>query len=152
PAGIGKSHLLADVVEHQVHASRPAILVLGSSFNDDEPWHQIIKQLDLPPNTQTKTLLGALDAAAQASNVRALVCVDALNERRGTEVWPHRLAAFLKAAESFPRVAVILSCRTTYVTHVVPESLDPSRLPRIHHEGFAENSGEAAKAYLDARG
>lgn len=152
PAGIGKSHLLADVVEHQVHAGRPAIMVLGSSFNDDEPWHQIIKQLDLPPNIQTKTLLGALDAAAQASNVRALVCVDALNERRGTDVWPHRLAAFFKAAESFPRLAVVLSCRTTYVTHVVPESLDESRLPRIHHEGFAENSGEATKAYLDARG
>lgn len=152
PAGIGKSHLLADVVEHQINAGRPAIMVLGSSFNDDEPWHQIIKQLDLPPNTQTKTLLGALDAAAQALNVRALICVDALNERRGTDVWPHRLAAFLKAAEAFPRLAVVLSCRTTYVTHVVPESLDASRLPRIHHEGFSENSGEAAKAYLDARG
>ncbi|TRO89472.1 hypothetical protein FKB34_14535 [Glycocaulis profundi] len=151
-AGIGKSHLLADIVEHQVHAGRPAILILGSSFNDDEPWHQIIKQLDLPPNTQTKTLLGALDAAAQASNVRALVCVDALNERRGTEIWPHRLAAFLKVAEAFPRVAVVLSCRTTYIAHVVPESLDASCLPRIRHEGFAENSGEAAKAYLDARG
>lgn len=152
PAGIGKSHLLADVVEHQVHAGRPAILVLGSSFNDDEPWHQIIKQLDLPPSTRATTLLGALDAAAQASNVRALVCVDALNERRGTDVWPHRLAAFLKAAECFPRLAVVLSCRTTYVSHVIPESLDASVLPRIHHEGFSENSGEAAKAYLDARG
>jgi hypothetical protein len=30
--------LLADVVEHQVHANRPAVLVLGSALIEGEPW------------------------------------------------------------------------------------------------------------------
>ena len=93
-AGIGKSHLLADIVEHQVHEVRPALLVLGSAFIDNEPWRQVLTQLDCPPTQQTKHFLGSLDAAAEAAGVRAIVCVDALNERNGLDVWPDRLAAF----------------------------------------------------------
>src|SRR4051794_16132751 len=57
--------------------------------------------------------LAALDAAAQAADVRAIVCVDAINERHGPDIWPERLAVFLKAAEAFPRVGIVLSCRST---------------------------------------
>ncbi len=152
PAGIGKSHLLADVVEHQVHEGRPALLVLGSAFIDGEPWSQILTQFDRPPTEQVKHFLGALDAAAQASNTRAIICIDALNERNGLNVWPDRLAAFLKTAETFPRIGVIVSCRSTYVPYVIPDDLGEDRLYRLSHEGFAADGGEAAKVYLDKRG
>ncbi|MGA7326954.1 MAG: hypothetical protein WBX25_21300 [Rhodomicrobium sp.] len=118
PAGVGKSHLLADVVEHQIHKGRPAIMVLGSLLIDGEPWRQIMAELDLPATQQVKHFLASLDAAAQASGSRALICVDALNERYGTDIWPSRLAAFLKAAEPFRRICVVLSCRSTYLSHV----------------------------------
>ena len=36
-AGTGKSHLLADVVEHQIATGSPALLVLGSTFVDGDP-------------------------------------------------------------------------------------------------------------------
>ncbi len=152
PAGIGKSHLLADIVEHLVHEGRPALLVLGSAFIDDEPWRQILTQFDRPPTEQVKHFLGALDAAAQASNTRAIICIDALNERNGLDVWPHRLAVFLKTAEAFPRIGVILSCRSTYVPYVIPDELGDDQLFRVNHEGFAADGGEAAKIYLDKRG
>ncbi len=152
PAGIGKSHLLADIVEHQIHEGCPAILLLGSSFRDDEPWRQILAQLDRPLGEQIKHFLGALDAAAQAAGTRALVCIDALNERHGIDIWPDRLAAFLKTAESFPRIGVILSCRLTYIQYVIPKDLDENLLIRIRHQGFAADGGQAAKIYLDKRG
>lgn len=152
PAGIGKSHLLADVVEFQIHEGRPSILVLGSSFIDDEPWKQILNQLDRPTTEQINHFLGSMDAAAQASEARALICIDALNERNGIDVWPHRLASFLKTVEAFPRVGVILSCRTTYVPYVIPDSLVEDQLYRVKHEGFAADGGKAAKVYLDKRG
>jgi hypothetical protein len=152
PAGIGKSHLLADVVEHQIHERRPALLVLGSAFIDGEPWRQILTQLDRPPTEQVKHFLGALDAAAQAADTKAIICIDALNERNGLDVWPHRLAAFLKTAEPFPRVGIILSCRSTYVSYVVPDKLGEDQLSRVNHEGFAADGGEAAKTYLNKRG
>ena len=152
PAGIGKSHLLADIVEHHLHEDRPALLLLGSAFVDNEPWPQIRDQLDRSPTEQFKHFLGSLDAAAQAAGTRAIVCIDALNERNGIDVWPQRVAAFLNTFDAFPRVGVILSCRSTYVRYVIPDELDEDRLFRVDHKGFAANGGEAAKIYLDKRG
>lgn len=151
-AGTGKSHLLADVVEHQIHSNRPALLVLGGALIEGEPWSQIMAQLGLAPDLQAKHFLGSLDAAGQAAGVRAIICIDAINERHGTDIWPDRLAAFLKMAEPFPHVSIVLSCRSTYVQHVVPDSLDEDRLARVHHQGFAERGGEAANVYLAKRG
>ncbi len=151
-AGIGKSHLLADIVEHHLHVGGPALLLLGDAFVDNELWPQIRDQLDLPPTEQFKHFLGSLDAAAQAVGMRALVCIDALNERNGIDVWPQRLAAFLRAFKAFPRVGVILSCRSTYVPYVIPDDLDEDRLFPVEHGGFAVRGGEAAKVYLDKRG
>jgi hypothetical protein len=150
-AGSGKSHLLADVVEHQVHAGRPAILVLGSAFVEGDPWRQVMAQLDLAPDLQVKHFLASIDAAAQAEGVRALICIDAINERHGLDIWPDRLAAFLKTAEPFTHVCVVLSCRSTYVEHVVPD-IDERQLTRIEHHGFADRGGEAANVYLAKRG
>lgn len=152
PAGIGKSHLLADVVESQTHEGHPALLVLGSKFNDSEPWRQILHQLDRPPTEQIKHFLGSMDAAAQAAGVRALICIDALNERNGLDVWPDWLTSFLKTVEFFPRIGVILSCRSTYVPYVIPDSLGDGQLLRVEHGGFAGDGGSAAKVYLDKRG
>jgi hypothetical protein len=151
PAGIGKSHLLADVVEHQIQAGKPAIMILGSSLSNDEPWHQIIRHLDLPPTYQIKHFLGALDSAAEARGVRAIICVDAINERHGHDIWPTHIVAFLKTIEPFPRVCVALSCRSTYKEYVIPTSLKLN-LPELQHLGFGGNSGAAAKVYLTKRG
>ena len=152
PAGIGKSHLLADIVEHHLHEGGPALLLLGGKFVDNEPWPQIRDQLDRPPTEQFKHFLGSLDAAAQAAGKKAIVCIDALNERNGIDVWPERLPAFLRTFESFLHVSVILSCRSTYVPYVIPYDLDEDQLFRVDHRGFAANGGEAAKVYLDKRG
>ena len=151
PAGIGKSHLLGDIVEHHLQAGGPALLFLGSMFVDDEPGRQILARLDRPPTEHFRHMLGALDAAAQMANVRTIVCIDALNERHGIDIWPHRLAALLTTFRDFPRVGVVLSCRSTYVPYVLPEQMD-NHLFRVNHEGFAGDAGEAAKAYLDKRG
>ena len=152
PAGIGKSHLLADIVEHHLHEGGPALLLLGGEFVDNALWPQIRDQLDCPPTEQFKHFLGSLDAAAQAVGMRAIVCIDALNERNGIDVWPDRLLGFLNSIEAFPRVGVIVSCRSTYVRYVIPDDLDEDRLFRVVHEGFAADGGEAARVYLDKRG
>jgi hypothetical protein len=151
-AGTGKSHLLADVVEHQVGSGFPGILVLGSAFVDGEPWRQILAQLDLPSTLQTKHFLAAIDAAAQAVGVRAIICVDAINERNGIDVWSSRLSSFLKEVEPFPHVAIVLSCRSTYVQYIIPNAIPNTVLYRINHAGFAGKASEAAKVYLDKRG
>ena len=130
PAGIGKSHLLADVVSHHLEKGGPAVLLLGGAFVDGEPWPQIRERLDRPATERFRHFLGALDAAAQAAEARALVCIDALNERHGSDVWPERLPAFLEEFRAFPRVCAVLSCRSTFVPHVIPDTLGSDSLSR----------------------
>ena len=59
PAGIGKSHLLADVVRHHLDQNGPAALLLGGAFVDGEPWPQIRDRLDRPSTEQFRLLAAA---------------------------------------------------------------------------------------------
>jgi len=146
PAGIGKSHLLAEFGHQQVEQGRPFILVLTGTLTERDPWEQIRVQLDLS-SVGTSEFLGALDAAAEASGGRAVLAVDALNEGHGIPLWAPRVLAFIAAIQRFPRLAVALTVRETY-RHFLP--LDGIDL--IEHPGFAGRAGEAMKAYLDKRG
>lgn len=149
-AGVGKSHLLADVAEHHITRGFPAILMLGGTFSDADPWRQIAEQLGLT-STPPDAILGALDAAAEAAGTRALVMIDAINERNGVAVWSERLAAFLAVADRFSHVALLVSCRTTFVPYIVRD-VDAATLPQLEHPGFAGRAAEAARRYLDQRG
>lgn len=148
-AGSGKSHLLADTCAHQLAAGRPALMILGGTLADDEPWSQILKGVDLPRHLEVSQFLGALNAAGESVGVRTLIAIDALNEKNGQAIWPERLAGLLHDIEQFPWITVVLSCRTTYLELVVPDTLDAAKLPRIEHRGFSV--GEV-RAYLRQRG
>lgn len=149
-AGVGKSHLLADVAQHHITHGFPAVMVLGGSFVDGEIWRQVGDQLGLT-NVSPDELLGALDAAGEAAGTRALIIIDAINERGGIEIWKERLTAFLATADRFQHVAVVLSCRTTFLPYIVAD-IDEDVLPRLPHPGFAGRAAEAAQHYLDQRG
>ena len=149
PAGVGKSHLFGDAVDHQVAQGRPAVLILGGTLVDDEPWTQIVKQLGL--SIPVETFLGAMDAAAESAGTRAVIFVDAINERHGIAIWSEQLAAFLRTIEPFPRVAVALSCRSTYLPYILRDG-PREDLPQLEHVGFAGRAAEAARVYLDRRG
>ncbi|WP_439528000.1 hypothetical protein [Pannonibacter sp.] len=149
-AGVGKSHLFGDAAEYQIEQGWPALLLLGGSFVDGDPWSQILAALGLQNRTSDE-FLGALDAAGQASGTRAVIFIDAINERHGIDLWPARLAAFLKAIEPYPHIGVALSCRTAYLPYIAPSDAHLADLSRIEHAGFAGNP-EAANAYLDRRG
>ena len=149
--GVGKSHLFGDVAEHQLEHGYPVLLVTTGTLVEDDPWRQILDQFDLT-QFSVREFLGALDAAAQAAGVRALLLIDALNERHGIDLWRTRLSSFLQSIERFPRVAVAVSCRSSYLPYVIPPELSEQVLPRVEHHGFAGRAGEAARLYLEKRG
>ena len=146
PGGIGKSHLVADFGHKQLEAARPFILILSGSLTDGDPWEQIRGQLDLAQVTNAN-FLGALDAAAEAADCRAVLAIDALNERHGIALWETRLFGFIRLVQKFPRLALVLTIRSTYFRF-----LPLKELARVVHPGFAGHAGAAAKAYLDRRG
>jgi hypothetical protein len=147
--GRGKSHLLADACRHQVEAGRPALLVIAHLVKDADPWREIVNLLDLPTHVRAEEFLSALDTAAKAQGVRALVVIDGINEHDGQRIWSRRLASFLHDAERYRSVSVVLSCRTTYIDVTVPPELDEKRLPRLEHRGF---SSADAEKFLDLNG
>ena len=150
--GSGKSHLLADVVDYQITQGFPAILILGSQLTDAEPWRQIATQLDISGSQKIDEVLGALDSMAQAKGINALICVDALNERHGNEIWPSRLATFLSVANPYPNIRVVVSCRTPDMPFIIPEEISEDDLFKIEHLGFGDTYGQAAKRYIENRG
>lgn len=146
PGGIGKSHLIADFGHKQIKAGRPFLLVLSGSLTDGDPWEQIRGQLDLA-QVATNDFLGALDAAAEAAGCRAVLAIDALNERHGIALWETRLPGFVQQVKQFPRLALVLTIRCTYYSLLPLKDLE-----HVVHRGFAGHAEAAAKAYLDRRG
>lgn len=145
-AGIGKSHLVADFGAKQLELARPFILVLTGTLTETDPWEQIRGQLDLA-QVSTNEFLGALDAAAEAAGCRSVLVIDALNERHGVDLWETRLQGFIAQIQRFPRLALVLTVRDTYVQYLPLKGLE-----HLVHHGFAGHAGAAAKAYLDGRG
>jgi hypothetical protein len=145
-AGIGKSHLVADFGAKQLELARPFILILTGTLTEADPWGQIRGQLDLA-QVNTNEFLGALDAAAEAAGCRSVLAIDALNERHGVDLWETRLQGFIAQIQRFPRLALVLTVRDTYLEYLPLEGLE-----HMVHRGFAGHAGAAAKAYLDRRG
>ena len=146
-AGTGKTHLLCDVAYQRVTKDRPTVLLMGQRFiSTDEPWTQALQQLDL--NTlSVEEFVGAIETAAQASNCRALVLIDALNEGSGRFIWPSHLAAFLAHLERSPWIGVVLSIRTSYEESLIPEEVH-ARAVVVTHTGFTEHEYDATQTFF----
>ena len=145
--GTGKTHLLCDFAKRRVQSQLPTILLMGQRFlSGDDPWVQLLQQLDMPM-ASAEECVGALEAAAQASNCRALVMIDALNEGNGVALWHTNLSSFLARLERSPWIGVILSLRSSYERDVIPEDVR-QRAAHVTHHGFGEHEYDAVKTFF----
>ena len=150
-AGTGKTHLLCDFARRRIESGAPTILLMGQRFvSKGTPWIQVLQQLDLQ-GVRVEEFVGALEAAAQAAESRALVIVDALNEGEGRSIWPNDLAAFLTSFENSPWIAVLLSVRTEYEEFIIPEEVRTRGVSLIHH-GFGDVEYEATQTFFSYYG
>ncbi|TNB98538.1 AAA family ATPase [Pseudomonas jessenii] len=147
-AGTGKSHLLADVCDFAIEEGRPAVMILGGSLPDGDPWHEILTSLGLK-DIRPSEFLSALNAAGQAVGGRSILMIDALNERNGQEIWPDRLAGLVHEVRGYEWITLVLSCRSSYEESVIPTELGEDELPRVTHKGFTLRQ---AREYLSKRG
>ena len=146
-AGTGKTHLLCDFAKSRIDAQLPTVLLMGQRFlSEDDPWVQLAQQLDLT-GASTEQIAGALEAAAQASDCRALVMIDALNEGNGRKIWPAHLSSFLARLENFPWIGVVLSVRSSYEDLVVPKNVR-ERAAIVIHYGFEGHEYDATRTFF----
>ena len=145
--GTGKTHLLCDYARRRLDAGAPTVLLMGQRFTDvSEPWNQARQHLGMHA-VEIEEFVGALEAAAQVSNSRALVIIDALNEGRGLDIWPSHLSTFLARLESSPWIGVVLSVRTTYQNDIIPQEFR-DRVASLTHVGFAGHEYEAVQTFF----
>lgn len=146
--GTGKTHLCLDAADRALQEGRPALALFGGRFGVDDLWASFSEQLGLPP-LGAEVLLGALEAAAEASSLhgrRFVVMLDALNDTKTQDYWADRLPALTAEFAERPLLALLVSCRDTYLDYVDP---DNRRAGFEHvHPGFAGREFEATQKYF----
>lgn len=149
-AGAGKSHLLADQVHEHIKGGYPAFLVLGQSIvTPQSPEEGILRWCD-SSTTTFGAFLGSLQSAALATGRPAIIAIDAINESVNANHWRDSLLALVAQIKNFDRLALIVSCRSTYRRYCAPDPI--SDFVTVEHRGFDEDAAKAVKVYLDRHG
>ena len=145
-AGTGKTHLLCDIAHRRLAEGCPTVLLMGQSFTSDgAPWPQAAELLDASDSSAAE-FVGALECAAQAAGVRALVLIDALNEGKGLSVWQTHLPGFLAHFARSDWVGVVLSIRSSY-DELIPEVVREDAVVATH-QGFGGRSYDAMRSFF----
>ncbi|NGY37651.1 ATP-binding protein [Flavobacterium petrolei] len=153
-AGIGKSHLFADVVKTRSEKQQKSLFLLGENFsNRDLPWTQILRNQLRINGIDELVFLSALNAQAESAQTRTVIFIDAINEGEGVSIWPNRLKSFIDSVKSFPWLGLVLSLRSSYERLMAPDAqFDESVILKVKHEGFANYEYEATKRFFDFYG
>jgi len=148
-AGIGKSHLIADIIKIRNEQEYSSLLLLGENFSsNDMPWTQILNN-QLRIKIDEFIFLGALNAKAESKQSRIIIFIDAINEGQGRSIWPSRLKAFINSFHHYPWLGLVMSLRSSYINLIAPENIiDPSLLVRVRHGGFAGVEYEASNYFF----
>lgn len=147
-AGVGKSHLLADIAKKREERNQYSILLLGQHFTDEEPWSQIKKQLQL--KCDIDIFLSVFNSKAEACQNRILILIDAINEGEGKKLWYNYIAGFIERIKKYKYLGVVFSVRTSYENIIIPESLiENKELVKVEHKGFENYEYEASKLFFE---
>jgi hypothetical protein len=148
-AGVGKSHLLADVIESRIAAEYPSLFLLGPQLTtDDSPWVQILKRLQLN-NTSTE-FLEKLNLYGQKKGKRFLIFIDAINEGNGNKFWGDNINSFVDEIKRFDWLGLIMSVRSTYKDITISnKQVARNNFETYEHQGFKNVEMEAVNLFYE---
>ena len=149
-AGQGKTHLFCDAAERAVEAGQPAIVVLAGRLSGRNVWSEIANLFGLG-QVGSEVLIGAMQAAAQASDAPLLLLIDALNEVDEPKAWQEELPGLLAEIDRSPWVSLGVSVRSTFRPNVLPTD-GLSGVAEIEHRVFEHRELEATERFFDAFG
>ncbi len=148
-AGIGKSHLLADIVNQRLENESDSIFLLGQHFMQEKsPWSQILDDL-LRLKCNEDDFLGALNAKAEVNQKRTIIFIDAINEGKGRLFWKDFLVGFVESLKKYEWLGLVLSVRSSYFDLVIPDRIKTANdIAVITHYGFDEMEYDASKLFF----
>ncbi len=149
-AGIGKSHLLADIINQRIEENTNSVFLLGQQFGSEvHPWSQILNDL-LRLKCNEDEFLGALNSKAEVQNKRIIIFIDAINERKGRSFWNEFLIGFIESIKRYEWLGLVLSVRSSYMDLIVPrEVIDNNLAIPLTHDGFDGMEYDASKLYFE---
>lgn len=148
-AGIGKSHLLADVIKTRIASGYPSLFILGQQLTSDEsPWSQIFKRLQL--KVTTREFLEKLNLFGKKKEKRVLIFIDAINEGNGNKLWNDNINSFVDEIKEFEWLGLAMSVRTTYKSVTISdENVERNKFEIHEHIGFQNVELEAVSLFYD---
>lgn len=148
-AGMGKSHLVADIVNQRLSNGHKSIFLLGQHFvTEENPWSQILHKQFLLQITE-EVFLGSLNAKAESEGKRIIFFIDALNEGCGRFFWPEALKNFVDSIRKYEWLGLVVSIRSSYSKLIAAkEIIDEEEMPRLIHRGFEDLEHEAVKHFF----
>lgn len=148
-AGIGKSHLLADIINQRLEEGSDSIFLLGQQFMQEKsPWSQILDDL-LRLKCNEDEFLGALNVRAKVKQKRTIIFIDAINEGKGRNFWKDYLVSFVESIKKYEWLGLVLSVRSSYFDVVVPEGVkNNNSVAIVTHYGFDEIEYDASKIFF----
>jgi hypothetical protein len=152
-AGIGKSHLLADIAKNRISAGNSCIFLLGQHFTTESPpWSQILQSL-LRLDCNEEELLTLLNDLGELQGERVLFIIDAINEGRGRYFWPAHIRGFINSFKKYPWIGLVLSVRSSYEALLAPATLlSIQSVTKIVHTGFRSKEFEATSLFFENYG
>ncbi|WOH39404.1 AVAST type 2 anti-phage system protein Avs2 [Thalassotalea fonticola] len=148
-AGIGKSHLLADIVNTRLENDIGTVFILGQQLVTNEaPWGQIFKLLQL--NSTSEDFLRKLNLYGKESEKRVIIFVDAINEGKGNQFWSNFINSFIDEIKQYEWLGLVLSIRSTYKElTLLPEQITRNDFIEYKHLGFQNVEYDAVNLFFD---
>ncbi len=144
--GSGKTHGLCDIARRRMDEGAYTCVIFGHQFRGEpDPWTRFAESLRVPLTLGCEGTLDALNAAAECSGNKLLLCVDALNETIPRSYWFVRFAEFAKAVASRANIKLCVSCRTSFLPVCLPKEF---AIQAVEHRGFAGMEREACNAFF----
>lgn len=147
-AGVGKSHLIAEVVERREKGKQASLLFLGQKFTTDEdPFAQMMKMLYFRGTPEE--LLGMLEAKAETTGHRLIIYIDAINEGHGLNIWQRNIRSFIDRIRQHPWLGLVMSIRSSYTEAILPwDEFGYDYCVRAWHHGFGRSTQKAVHLYF----
>lgn len=150
-AGVGKSHLIADMIQRRYKRNKYSILLLGQHFTESANiWHQILDKI-MRVKMDSHKFLSILETIADAQQERVIIAIDALNESNDRRLWIENLNGFIHDVLKHPKIGLVVSVRSSYQQLFIQNlSLDiKEKICFVKHDGFFECDFEAIEHFFD---
>ena len=154
-AGVGKSQLFSNSAKTLVDDGKQAVLLLGGNYiSEQQVSIQTSEILNL--GLSFDEMLYKLEVFALKNNCFSYIFIDALNESVYRNIWHTGLPTILQQLSHFPHIKLALSVRNGYEKLVFKDTIDlqleEGKISKLHHRGFADESVNATKSFLNFYG